>query len=226
MAGNRKAAEELLYKYLKKMEGGGTVNVEIYKKLFAAMSNAEFDAFVGQVERKEIYISMIVPNASKDVKLATERNIAVGEELGAKFHQRIVMTDALTGEEILTPKEYLIVHLPVRRQNQHLIKKRSIPDSKKVIDTLSGQVTADSKGSAISLPELLALEGRGVEDSVLEMIKVRGGDAEALKAMEQAIREQGAFRLGPIEELGTKPTSTESLRALLLSLHLDTTLGK
>jgi hypothetical protein len=221
---NRKAAEAFLYEKIEAIEGG-THNVTLYKRLFSEMSDKDFEAFIERLEREEIYLSILVPNDSK-VKITAERSMRVGESLGIEFFQPLILTDPITGETYETPDKYLVIHIPVRRQNQHLIKKMSVPDNVKVVDQLSGQVTGESKGSKISLPELLVLESRGFEDNLLEMIKVRGGDEKAYRAMIDSIEATGGFSLKPILDLKSKPTSTETLRALLLSIHYDTTLGK
>jgi hypothetical protein len=224
MAKNRKEAEKLLLSLIEEIEGG-TVNSSLYKTLFEGMSDTEFDSFVSQVEAKEVHISIIVPNTSKIV-LDVERSMKVGEKLGVKFFQRLILTDPLTGVETKTPMEYLVMHMPVRRQSQHLIKKQSIPKSSKVIDHLSGQVTGDSKGGKISLPELLVMESKDLTDNLLELIKVRGGDDKAYKGMLEQIEATGSFSIAPLLELNSKPTSTETLMAYLLAGHLSNTMGK
>ena len=223
MAGNRKAAEEFLYDVLDRLEGG-TSNSDMYRTLFSTMSDKEFERFVEDIEEGKKYLSIIVPNGGK-FTLSTERSMKVGESLGIEFFQRLKLTDPATGEVMLTPKKHLVVHAAVRRQNQHLVKKMSVPEHSRVLDYLTGQVTGDSKGSALTQPELLALNAKGLTTNILEMIKVRGGDYEAYKAMLEAIEATGSFSIKPILDADTKPASTEVLRALLLSIHLDNTLG-
>ena len=222
MSGNRAGAEKEILKYVEAIEGG-IVNVGLYKELFKRLSNKEFDNYMREVRDGEAYITMIVPNGG-DFILDTARSMEVGESLGVKYFQRVIITDPVTGERTLSPLEYLIIDMPVRRQSQHLIKKQSIPDNNRIIDQMSGQVTGASKGSRISLPELMALESRGLNDTLREVIKVRGGDREAYNAMSASITETGGYSLKPIENLGSRPTSTNILKALLLSIHMDNTL--
>lgn len=224
MPKNRQAAETLLYSLLDEIEGGHS-NSDLYRNLFAGMSDTEFDTFVTSVESGKITIAIIVPNSGSFV-LDTERSMKVGEKLGVKFFNHLILTDPLTGEVSKTLKEYLVVHLPVRRQSQHLIKKQSIPKSAKVIDHLSGQVTGESKGARVSLPELLVMESKNLTDNIIELIKVRGGDDKAYAAMVESIEKTGGFSIKPILDLNSKPTSTETLRAYLLAGHLDNTIGK
>lgn len=218
---NRKKAEALIIKYVTKLEQGNS-NAEMYKKLFKSLSNAQFEEYIKSLEAGG-YVSMIVPNNSS-VKLDMSNNIKVGEELGVNYFQRVLLTDPTTNEANLSNVEYMVLHLPVRRQSQHLIKKRSIPEGSSKLDHITGQVTGEDKGSRVSLPELLALESRGFEDSLVELFKVRGGDGAAYAEMRRNIKEQGTFRTGPILDLDTKPTSTQTLSTLLKAMHLDNNL--
>jgi len=221
---NRKAAEAAVVKYLKALEGGD-VNANLYKALFKTMSDEEFERWIAALDAGTETIHLIIPNAS-DIKLDINRTLAVGEELGVKFFEQLWLTDPETGETYLTPLPYMVLDVAMRRQSQHLIKKQSIPEDDRITDHLSGQVTGDSKGGKISLPELLLIESKGLETSLLELIKVRGGDDEALAAMKEAIRQTGTFNVEAIQALGSKPTATKTLRALLLSVHLDNTIGE
>lgn len=223
MTGKRKEAEEFLYGILDEIEGS-TNNSDMYRSLFAGMSDHEFESFVNDIADEKYYLAMVIPNGA-DYSLSTERSLKVGEKLGIKFFQRLKLTDPATGEVTLTPQEYLVIHISVRRQNQHLVKKMSVPETSKVLDHLTGQVAGDSKGSAISQPELLILNAKNLTDNILEMVKIRGGDEKAYRAMVESIRQTGGFSIKPLMELGSKPTSVEVLRALLLSIHFDNTVG-
>jgi hypothetical protein len=70
------------------------------------------------------------------------------------------------------------------------------------------------------------MESKDLTNNLLEMIKVRGGDDTAYRAMLESIKNSGGFSLAPLMELGSKPTATDVLRALLLSIHFDNTLGR
>ncbi len=222
MAGNRKKAEKLILDTVRALEQGDD-NYNLYKALFAEMNDDEFDAYIEAIDKGETYISLIIPNGT-DNPLSLANNIKVGESLGVKYFQRIVQTDPATGEETLSVAEYLIIHLPTNRQIQHLVKKASIPDSIKVVDNLTGAVTGESKGAKVSLPELLALESRGLDESIIEMIKIRGGDTEAYQDMIRQIKETGTFKVSTALEKDTTVTATQTLKSLLTALHYKNTI--
>lgn len=220
--GNRKKAEALILKYVKLLEGG-VHNYNLYKALFERLNDKAFEDFIKGLEAGDYYVSLIIPNGS-DKLLNMENVLKVGESLGVKYFQRVLTTDAITHEVTMSNLEYLVVDLPVRRQSQHLIKKRSIPEGAKVIDALTGQVTGVDKGAKQSLPEILALNSRGFSESLIEMIKVRGGDLEAYAEMRRMMSEQGDYSLAPILEKDTEVISTETLRSYLFALHFENTI--
>jgi hypothetical protein len=155
-------------------------------------------------------------------RLDVDKVMAVGESIGVTWFQPLVLTDHVTGQVYETPVKYLVLDTPVRRQIQHLISKISTGEGH-AVDHLGGQATGDAKASSVSLPELTQLDGRGFQASPIEFIKVRGGDEAAYKAMEQAVAQTGGFSLGPIMEMGTKPKAVQTLRSLLLGMHLRPT---
>jgi len=221
---SRQAAEKLIIKWVSELENG-TENAARYKELFKGMSNSAFETLMISFRDKKAYVGMVVPNSGK-IKLSAKRSQDVCAKLGVKLFQRIIYTDVSSGEKLLTPRKYMVYHLTQRRQNQHLVKKKSIPKSDTVIDNMTGQVTGGDKGSRMSMPETLVLSGKGIEHGLVEMLKVRGGDREASYAMKKSLRETGGFSLAPIVDAGTKPTSVKTLAALLKAMHLDNTLGK
>lgn len=221
---NRKKAEATLLKWIEELEGG-TENVTIYKEMMAKMSNKEFDQWMQALESEEEILAFFTPNGKKRV-LSSERAISVGEKLGVKFFERVWLTDHVTGERFLTPLPYMILTVRVARQNQHLIKGISVAENDRVIDNLTGQVTGVSKSAKISLPELLQLQAKGLDASILELIKVRGGDPKAERYMKESVSQSGTFSVEGAKALGSKPTVTKSLRALFLSIHLDSTIGE
>jgi hypothetical protein len=118
----------------------------------------------------------------------------------------------------------MVLDIPVRRQVQMLTKKMSVPKDNLHIDEMTNQPMDESKGAGISFPELLALYSQGLDSSILEMIKLRGGDEKAYGAMERQIAEQGEVNIEPILEAGTRVKSTETLSVFLKAMHYDNNL--
>ena len=222
MAKNRKKAEEYIFKYISKLDSSGH-NLKLYKDKFKLMSNKDFDEMMTKIRNGEYVLPIFSPNKG-DVKLSSKTAIKVAKELGHEFFERLWLTDNVTGETYLTPIKYLVVDLPLRRQQQLLIKKMSIPSVDMTMDALTNQVTGDSKGASLSFPELQVLAASGMHKSIEEMIKVRGGDITAYNQFRHSIINTGSGTLENAGKTEGRVKSTETLSNLLKGMHLDNNL--
>lgn len=223
MSTARKATEAFILKYIDALLPDSS-NKNIYVELFKSMSDKDFDSFMNDLQSGESKLALIAPNLSSN-KLSIERNFKIAEELGHEFFQRIWMKDANTNSPAyLTPIPYLIVDLPLRRQAQLLVKKISIPEDNKSVDDLTGQPTGKSKGSKISYPEVQILAALNLENSLLELMKARGGDNELFNAMNTEISRTGGVSLSTVDTGHTDVASTVTLSTLLTSAHLSNSL--
>lgn len=222
MAGNRKAAEAVILKYVDKLLPGSE-NTQIYKDLFAGMSDKQFDEFMQRLESGEIRLAVIAPNLNEP-KLEIERNLALADELGHQFFERIWIDNSNEVPPYLSPIPYLVVDLPLRRQAQLLVKKISIPEDTRSVDDFTGQPTGKSKGSKISYPEMQILMALNLPASLTEFLKYRGGDVKGFDAMNAAISNTGGVAMDSIAHLGTRVKSTETLSVFLTAMHLGNTL--
>lgn len=222
MSGNRQAAEAVIYKYIEKLLPGSE-NQQMYKDMFGKMSDKDFDLFMSMLEEGKIRLAIVAPNL-KEPKLEIERNLAIADELGHNFFERVWIDPGNEVPPYLSPIPYLIVDLPLRRQAQLLVKKISIPEDNKTVDDFTGQPTGKSKGSKISYPEMQVLAALDLEQNLVEMMKYRGGDVKGFDAMNASIARTGGVSLQNIEKLGTTVRSTETLSAFLTAMHLSNSL--
>lgn len=186
-----------------------------------SLSLEQFSQLMVLAEEGKWNLPFYIPVLKDDAAVNKEKMLKLADACGVKLFEQLVLVDDATGEEYKTPIEYLSLTLPVRRQIQHLVKKMSVSEDNQSLDHLTGQVTGDSKASSLSMPELLALEARGLDNVILELIKVRGGDAEALRHMEQNVIESGGYSLRPIEELGTTAKVNHTLSSILFAMGYD-----
>lgn len=202
----------------------GSENRRIYQDIFKVMNDDDFEQWIVELENGTRHLALIVPEFSSPA-LSVARNLDIAEAWGHQFFERIWM-DAQNGAPgYLTNDPYLIMDMPLKRQAQFLIKKISIPEDNRSIDTFTGQPTGKSKGSKISWPELQILAALGGFDSTInEFIKYRGGDLQGFNAMNNMIANTGGVSLSSLSVLGTKVTSVQSLSTLLTSMHLTDTL--
>lgn len=217
MAKNVKACTKMILDHLMLIDPSG-INANMMKEMLGKLSTKQFDEWVQRLRDKKDFVPVVIPNGGK-VQVSTENNLKIASKFGVKFFQRIKYVDTSTGVTFITPKEYLIMHLPVRRQIEALENKISLPDDNRHIDDLTDQPTGPSKGSALSFPELLVLHSQGHQIGILELIKVRGGDLKAMNEVHRQILTSGNGRVDSVLGKGTKPTAINTLAIFLKGMH-------
>lgn len=222
---NRKAAEDFIIEYVCKIMGEGKdgPNAQLYINYFKSINDKEFDQYIKDLETEMKHLVIIAPNLAK-TKISTERNLAIAKELGHSFFQRIWIEGQGDKPTYLTPIPYMVVDLPIRRQAQLLVKKISIPEDNKSVDEFTGQATGKSKGAGISYPEVQVMAAMNLNNSLLEMIKFRGGDVKGFNAMNDSISRTGGVNLDAIKHVASGVESTRLLKTYLTTIHLKSTI--
>ena len=193
----RKKIEAYILSSMKLLDRHTDINQKYWKDKFASMSDADFDKFMHFLKDKKTNIHMFVPPLK--VTLKNAELVDAAHKLGVKLMHRIWMTDPNTGMKYLTPEEYMVVQLPVRRQQQYLDEKISVPDNDKTIDGLTGQVTGDSAAYAISNPEIQIMQARNLDASLFEYVNVRGGNINSYAEFKRALEETGSVSLNSLD---------------------------
>lgn len=214
----RKDVETFFLDYIERLTPG-TDNRAIYTELFKEFSDNELRAF--QARCVDGFIPPVwIPNMEEAI-IDHEIVMKVGEELGANYHQHLILVDPITGEENTTPLPHLVLDVPVNRQSQHGSKGVSTAETNDIVDQLSGQATGASKSSTMSLPEASILKDAGHHNAILELAKVMGGDEDAFNNMMEQIDETGGFSLQSILDADTRPQVTKLLKHYLLGIGAD-----
>lgn len=202
----------------------GSQNTKLSADYLRGLNDEQFEQLVVSIEKGDTIIPLYTPVLSNP-KLTVERNLNVAKQWGVEFFQQCRLTDpTVPGVTLVTPLRYPILELPIRRQAQTIAEKMSVPLSNDSVDDLTGQVTGDSKGSALTFPELQALNAQGLTNSITEFMAIRGGNTEAYTRMDQAIINSGSATINDSLADGTRPRSTETLRTLLRSAHIENNL--
>lgn len=222
MAGNRKAAIAYILENLEAILPGNS-DTPRYKAFLEAMSDKDFDAYMKDLKSGDKYITLTAPNFGK-TNLSLERNLALGEKLGLDFFQRLWIEGDEDTPTMLTPIKYLVVKQPLRLASQRLAKKMSIPKTQRVVNTLTGQPTGESKGASVSYPELRVCAAMGLENSMIELMKYRGGDARGGAAMSASLLRTGRANLKTLSYFASGVQSTVTIRTYLACAMLKSTL--
>jgi hypothetical protein len=221
-AKNRKKTESFIISYIDKIVPESK-NPDIYRKLFSRMNDDQFSTFIDELESGKRILSVIVPNLT-GVKTSVENNYKIAEELGHDFFEQIWIEGKGDTPTYLTPIKYLVVDLPLRRASQSLVKKISVPDHNRIVDTITGQPTGDSKGAKISYPELQVSAAMGLENTMVELMKYRGGDNKGWNAYTAMLSKLGTTNLKTLSNYASGVESTATLKTFLTCVHLKSTL--
>ena len=223
MAGNRKAAEQVLFKQLALLDKSGR-NLAYYKEELAKLDDTQFDQWIQGLEREDFFVHLAVPNFEGQ-GLTYEELLAAGDKLGHSFFERLWLTDRSTGQTYLTPYEYMVIVITLRRQSQSLMTKMSVAPDNSHIDTLSGQPTGESKTSRLSFIEMQFLRNQGMDRAVEELMKARS-DIRALNILDNQIIVSGSGSLDAPGLDDVRVKSVDTLASFLQAAHLDNTLRK
>ena len=222
MAKNRKEAEKFIIKLISLLTHS-QFNVKRYEEYFQSLSDKAFDAYMDDLKTEQKFLTIQVPNFSKS-DLSVENNMKLAQSLGISFFEKIWIGAKNDVPAYLTPIEFLVIDLPLRRASQMLIKKLSVSEHSRSVDMLTGQVAGDSKTSKISYPELQIAAAMDLEDSLIELIKYRGGDIRGGYALDAMLKKYGHANLNTLKQYSSGVESTKTLKTFLNSMHLKSTL--
>ena len=217
---NRAAAEKYLLQFVKDIDPS-LYNYNLYKTLLDSMSDKDFHEYMVGINDGEKFIVIFKPML-KAKGITVENNLKIAEKYGVKFFEKLIFKED-DGLEYKTDIEYLVVDLPYKRMSQNLVKKINIPEHNKSIDELTFQPTSASKGAKISFPELQVLIGMGLEDSIEELIKYRGGDKRGYYAYNALFMRYGSASIKSLRNYATGVESTKTLKTFLIASHIKAT---
>lgn len=220
MAKNRKEAEKVLLTYIEKL--GGKDNRKLYEDRLKELTDSEFDSFIQDLKDGKQRLSLFNPNGYDNT--TTEKSLKVCKELNVPLLTNLSIGNDNDNSVVKTPNKVMVWLLPFKRVSQTLIKKISIPENNYHIDMLTGQVTNDSKGATLTFPEIQLLVGMGMKDTLTELLKYRGGDIDGQAAMDAQLQQYGTASQEVLKDFSTGVISTKTFKAMLLAMHLKSTL--
>ena len=222
---NRKKVEEYILTWIKKITNSD-FNVNLYKDMLKNMSNEEFDKFMNKLKEGDKYLEVIVPPDIKnsDVKISISKNYKLAKELGYSFFQQLDIGPNRDIPKYRTPNKSLIIDLPIRRTKQTSEKGIGVSLHAKNIDMLTGQSKGDSTATRLSYPELQVLVGMGLTNSLIELLRDRGGDISTEKLLISGLSKYGMISQKLLSQYASGALSTKSLRNYLLGMHIKSTL--
>lgn len=192
-----------------------------YRTMLENMSDQEFSRFMGLIKSKKYQLNIIMPNMIKNIRIPDIFEAA--RLVNYEFMHHLWLPDPVSGKKFKTNEKYMVLDLPIRRAKQEVDKKRSVPEGDTKIDALTGQVTGGDRACSISTTEIRALQTRGLNKTMVELIRVRGGDVTAYGNFKRQLEESGEARLNDLDP-STRTTSSVIAGVLLKGMLLDNNL--
>jgi len=222
MAGNRAEATKFALEMIEK-NTPGTNNRKDWEAKFASLSDREFEQFMRDLQSGQDTLYVTMPPFTSEGSADTRDLITAGRALGHEYFQRVWTISRDGQNAYLSPVPYLVIDIPVRRVSQTLTKKMSVPDNSKVIDTLTGQPTGESKGAKISWPELQLTSAMGLDKTLLELVKYRGGDIRGYAALSGILSKVGRVSIDSLAPYASGVESLKTLKTILTCCHIKNT---
>ena len=226
MGGDTKAFKEIIIEGMKTIMIGDKAildaNISLFSNMIDSLSEAEMDALVDDLESGKKVIPIIVPNGSNAIDY--NNNLDVIERLDLPLHQRIITTT--DGVDTMSPIKFLVMEIPLKKPIQMVDKKRSIPKDTNSRNEMTGQVTGDSKSMSATSPEIPLMAGNGMYKGIIELTKYRGGDINAEIALDRMAELGMPIDQDVLERYSSGPEVNNTLKQLLLSMHIDMDIKK
>lgn len=220
---NREAAIKELLDGLR-MISPNNPDIPRYEALLSKMSLTELVKFMQDLKDDKINLSLTIPNFSKVFHHSIEHAVAVSDKMKIPLFQRLWEGAREGMPAYLSPIPRFVGYVTVRLASQRLAKKMSIPTSQKNINSLTGQVTGASKGAAISAPELRVCASMGLNNTMVELMKFRGGDNRGAAALTASLVKTGRASVAALSYFASGVESTATLKAYLTACHLKNNL--
>lgn len=221
MGKNRKLAEEFILKRVGKMDKSGRSG-SILKEQFSKMDDERFDIWMKEIRDGKNYVPIWMPNGM-DNKITTEHALKVCKEVGVQIFQRYWYRDQASGVKALSNNPVPVLYIPVRRQIETLLNKMSTADNNNRFDTLTGQPL--EAASAITQPENLVYEEKGLDGSLIEKMKYRGGDISGGRMFDKSLIETGQVSTEKLmEEHPSVTRVVQTADIYLTGAHYETNL--
>ena len=213
----RKAFQNHMVTTYEKQDPSGFAAKEL-TKFFDGMSDETFKDYLEELRagRQRLpFYQLPFTNAIKP-----EDSFATADFLGLKTHERVWLWDSVGKRYALTPEEYPVFQVPVRRLKQHREDSLSVPESDRKISPLTNQVVKPDKGSTISYPQMSILVAQKQTKVLDELMTIRSGDLGAYAQFTKQLEETGQANVSDVTDF-TGVKSAQVLKIIMNAMHLD-----
>ena len=216
MTPKRKKIQDKILSVLSSMDRTGK-NTKHYQDKFAKMSDKDLADFMQRIrDREEV---LVIYSANTVDRLSLPDLVDTAKKIGLELFERIRMYDTTNDTYYYTPHKMLVLQCPIRRMAQFVDHKLSVAEGDSRIDMLSGQVVKPDQAASLSEPETRCLYARGLNKTLRELLKFRGGDVVAFAEFKRELEETGTTTVD--RDTGTKVRSAVTLDVLYSGILIE-----
>jgi len=215
----RLKVEKKIYDVMNIMDPTGQ-NTEYYKKKFAKMNDKQFyDFFKQDFPLKFQYKPFeIDPTMDTIMKALQSINVPINEEVNMPF----LYTNS-DGVPVKSQK-VCVVYLPLKRMKQMVVKKSAFSTDISKRDYKTGNLIDTDKNSQLSDREVESLAVMNLENTMDELITVRGDAMNAKNEFYNEINAKGQVSMSEVEVTNSDSIARNLISAYLLSAHIQSNL--
>lgn len=193
--------------------------LEFTKKMTDDQFIAYFTSIVND-NKKHLYIELQAFDNEPDYETLEKAADVVGDNYHHLWDY-VCMRHFEDGKEFYTKEKILTGYINIRRVQQIVNHKNSIPTDNNKRDSKTGQVSFESKAARVSDLEQFALICQGNYNILKEMFGPRGGDRVMRDAMEHQIAVSGNTELSTMVDNRLNKTSLMTANTYLTGACLD-----
>jgi hypothetical protein len=188
-------AETRIYDLMNALDVTG-YNTAIYRDYFKTLNDTQFTEFM-----KNIQLFFEVDSLAKDIPdMAKIRSVA--DKFKIPLVEYVVLPSKNTQDESnppITTSPIPVIAIQVRRLQQMADKKNAASANTDKVNSITGQVTGDSKAASLSDMQTMALVTSGQIKTIKEFLGPRADDQVAKMKMLDSIERTGEFNIDDIE---------------------------
>lgn len=196
----RKQAEKLIYDVMDALDKTGT-NTEKYKKLFAKMSNTEFESMMKSMwEDDTMNFVLDIDEFDRVVRLEDAERAA--KVLGIPLEEYVMLPHLNKDKDnpVVSKVKYIVGYIIFKRLQQTTQKKNSASTHIGQRSAVTGQVTGDDKNGRSSDVENTGLIVYGALDTAREFNGFRADGIQRANYAYSQIATNGSVSLEDIEK--------------------------
>lgn len=219
----RKEIDALVLKTFETIEPD-KINYNKYKNKVKNMSDDEYFEFIKGVSYNPDHHIFFEIEMMKENQIQLDRIVEAAKLNNVKLFDRIGFRDIVDGETVYTTHEMFIGRCPIRKVQQFLSKKNSMPKDINKVNPRTGQVTGKSKGGRVSDMELFGLIVQDIPNVIKEYFGPKSGDPVMKQQMYHSIATTGSASLAEMTNNKMNKVALNTANMILLGAGLESDL--